>query len=387
VSETSNAAAPTQPRIINCHTHTFTQAQTPRHFLPWPVPELVRLPWVRWLLYQVARIFDPNREGALGRYAEIVSTSYGKGQDAVFDIVKNFYPVGTRFVVLPMDMTCMNAGRVDSPITEQHEELARLRDSPLGRDLVIPFAAVDPRHNKPGEFDIVAETIKLLEAGFWGIKLYPPTGYHPYDERLHDLYVYASQNNVPVLSHCSRPASVQYRGEPTAPMRDDPEHPGARLNYDRFDRLTYFTRPDAYLPILEQWANIPVCLAHFGGAGDWGDYIRQPWKPQTDPLLVNWLGRILELLRSEQYNLWTDISYTLFADDDFVYLLKVLLEDKRVLERVMFGSDFYVVENARLEERRRALRIRAVLGEDTFRQIAEVNPANFLGNRCMAAFP
>lgn len=164
-------------------------------------------------------------------------------------------------------------------------------------------------------------------------------------------------------------------------------HPARnRLTYDRFDLLTYFTRPDAYLPILEQWADIPICLAHFGGAGDWDEYIRQPWKPETDPLRINWLGRILELLRSERYNLWTDISYTLFADDDFVYLSKVLLRDERVHRRVMFGSDFYVVENAKLEERRRALRIRAVLDEDVFREIAEVNPATFLGARRKPAF-
>jgi Protein of unknown function (DUF3995) len=89
MSETQTTATPAQPRIINCHVHTFTQAHTPQHFLPWPVQELVRLRWVRWLLSQVARIFDPKRETALGRYAEIVSTSYGKGQEAVFDIVKS----------------------------------------------------------------------------------------------------------------------------------------------------------------------------------------------------------------------------------------------------------------------------------------------------------
>ena len=81
----------------------------------------------------------------------------------------------------------------------------------------------------------------------------------------------------------------------------------------------------------------------------------------------------------EHSNLWTDISYTLFADDEYVYLLKVLLSDERVLGRVLFGSDFYVVENAELEERRRSLRIRAVLGEDVFHRIAFENPSVYLG--------
>jgi hypothetical protein len=80
----------------------------------------------------------------------------------------------------------------------------------------------------------------------------------------------------------------------------------------------------------------------------------------------------------EYDNLWTDISYTLFADDDFVYLLKVLLQERRIRSRVLFGSDFYVVQNARLEERSRSVRIRAILGEELYREIAEENPSSFL---------
>ena len=97
----------------------------------------------------------------------------------------------------------------------------------------------------------------------------------------------------------------------------------------------------------------------------------------------SWLPKILEMIRSGDYpNLWTDISYTLYNDDEYVYLLKVLLSDERILKRVLFGSDFYVVENASLEERRRSVRIRAVLGETVFRRIAEQNPRAFLGSRC-----
>jgi hypothetical protein len=50
-----------------------------------------------------------------------------------------------------------------------------------------------------------------------------------------------------------------------------------------------------------------------------------------------------------------------------------------VRDHVLFGSDFYVVENAELEERRRSLRIRAVLGEEVFDTIARANPMRFLG--------
>jgi predicted TIM-barrel fold metal-dependent hydrolase len=241
--------------------------------------------------------------------------------------------------------------------------------------IVIPFAAVDPRHD-----GIVEQTIALIEQhGFRGLKLYPPTGYHPYDQRLWPLYHYAEEHNLPVLTHCSRPASVQYRGKPTVEMRTDPVT-GELLNIGRFDLLTRFTDPDAYLPLLQEYPRLRICLAHFGGAGDWTRYLDNPWHSGTDTSKKSWLAKILDMLRSENYpNLWTDISYTLYANDEHVYLLKVLLSDPRVSSRVLFGSDFYVVENAELEERRRSVRLRAVLGEDVFDTIARENPKRFLG--------
>jgi uncharacterized protein len=317
-----------QGQIINCHVHTFTHRHTPDRFLPWPVNSLARLAFVREFLYWLARVADPKREGALGRYVEIIRTSYDLDQAAVFGELRGFYPTGTSFVVLPMDMTMMNAGRCEQSIAVQHEQLAELRDQQP--DVVIPFAAVDPRH--PG---IVETTIRLIEdKHFRGLKLYPPTGYHPNDPRIRELYDYAEANNLPVLTHCSRPSSVKYRGTPTAEMEVNP-NTGERLALGTDDLLALFTDPDAYVPILKAHPKLRFCLAHFGGAGDWRRYIEQPWDFRPDSANKSWLAKILDMLRSGEYpGLWTDIAYTLFAHDDYVYLLKVLLQDERVRARV-----------------------------------------------------
>lgn len=361
--------------FTNCHVHTFTHDHTPARFLPWPVPQLARIPWFRRAFVALVRALDRGERGRLERYAEILETSYHRSQAEVFEIVRGFYPQGTRFVVLPMDMELMNAGLVALSIDEQHEELAELRDQ--HPESVIPFAAVDPRHGEP----VVARTIDLIENNqFRGIKLYPPTGYHPNDPVLWPLYAYAEANGIPVLTHCSRPASVQYRGKPTERMRTDPDG-GPPLTGDRFGLLTLFTDPAAYVPILNAHPNLRLCLAHFGGAGDWNAYLTRPWNPAAGDAGKSWLAKILDLIRSGEYpNLWTDISYTVFADDEYLYLLKVLLSDERVRARTLFGSDFYVVENAALEERRRSVRVRAVLGEDLFRTIAQENPREYLGD-------
>jgi predicted TIM-barrel fold metal-dependent hydrolase len=311
--------------------------------------------------------------GALGRYAEIVATSYGLDQADVFAKVQAFYPEGTRFVVLPMDMTMMNAASVEEGIDEQYRKLAELRDRFPGT--IIPFAAVDPRHPA-----IVETTTKLIEQDhFKGLKLYPPTGYHPFDRRIWDLYAYAGEHGLPVLTHWSRPSSVQYRGEPTPDMRIDRVNEGATFAQPRFELLTVFTDPDAYLPLLERYPRLRVSLAHFGGAGDWRNFIERPGQTGSDPATRSWLSKILALISSGSYpNLWTDIAYTLFDNDDCVYMLKDLLADETVARRVLFGSDFYVVENAPLEERSRSIRIRAILGEDLFTQIARTNPDRYL---------
>lgn len=49
------------------------------------------------------------------------------------------------------------------------------------------------------------------------------------------------------MTHCSRPASVQYLGEPTEQMRIDPET-GGRLNLCRKQLLTLLHRPGGLRP-------------------------------------------------------------------------------------------------------------------------------------------
>jgi uncharacterized protein len=262
---------------------------------------------------------------------------------------------------------------VKESIEVQHARLGELRNK--FPELVIPFAAADPRRR-----DVFEKTKQLLEEqGFGGIKLYPPLGYHPNDPIMAPLYDYAAERGIPVLTHCSRPSSVQYRGEPTEQMRIDPLG-GQRLELGRYELLTRFTDPDAYVPILDQRPTLKLCLAHFGGAGDWEAFLDDPWDARSPAGDKSWLAKIREMIRSGKYeNLYTDIAYTIWANDEYLYLLRVLLSDGRLRRRVLFGSDFYVVESAELEERRRSVRVRAVLGEELFQTIAHDNPREYLG--------
>lgn len=361
--------------IVNCHIHTFTHEHVPDGFVNPVLAYLLRIGWLRRRLLKFVHRTDRGRRLRIARLAEVLEVSHKKSQQEVFETVAGFYPENTRFVVLPMDMELIGRGKVKRSIAEQHDDLRKLRSLYSG---VLPFAAADPRRE-----DVFDTTKRRLEQeGFCGIKLYPPLGYHPNDRALWPLYAYAEEHDVPVVTHCSRPAGVTYKGKVTERMRTDPVT-GDDLGNDLGELLTRYTDPDAYRPILEKHPRLRICLAHFGGSGDWKQYIDHPWDPATDPAKMSWLAKIADLLRKGTYpNLWTDISYTVFADDEWVYMLKVLLEDDRIRGRALFGSDFYVVASAKLEERRRAVRVRAVLGEKVFGEIADRNPKAFLGRRC-----
>lgn len=69
--------------FTNCHTHTFTHKHAPDRFVRPPLSYLLRIGVIRRAVLAFAHWFDPKRQGAIGRYAEILETSYGKHQGAV----------------------------------------------------------------------------------------------------------------------------------------------------------------------------------------------------------------------------------------------------------------------------------------------------------------
>ena len=366
--------------ITNCHIHTFTAAHVPDRYAGF-FGQFLRYRAFRLVVLWIMRFIGHTPRSHLARYARILETSYQRDQEAIFNIVQGFYPTGTRFVILPMDMTYMKAGTLGASLAEQHEELEQLQQGYPG--LIVLFAAVDPRHP-----NIVASTIDLLERdAFRGIKLYPPLGYHPDHPALADLYRYASEHAIPVLSHCSR-RGVLYRGKATAAMRSTGASDGEWDELSNKEKIIRLAAPANFVPVLDKHPKLKLCLAHFGGDEEWAKYHKESSSSGNPDPNRSWVAKIAELIKSGRYeNLYTDISYTLFADDSYVHMLKKLLADPQLRRRVLFGSDFYVVEDAKLEERETWPRIRSVLGENLFRTIAEENPREYLGTAAAGGIP
>lgn len=346
-------------QMTNCHVHVFTADHVPDRFAGLGGP-LLRIRPLRLALLPILTRFDPSPRDRIERYARMLEISHHRRQAEVFELVRAMYPAGTRFVVLPMDMTYMAAGTPRVSIDRQHAELRELRDH--HPDVVIPFAAVDPRQER-----VVDKTIALIERdGFRGIKLYPPVGYDPGDRRLEPLYAYAEERAIPVMAHCSR-YGVYFRGG---------KHPvtGERLPWlGRAGVVARLADPDRFVPVLDAHPRLKLCLAHFGGQGEWDKYI------ERRPGQTSWLAKIADMITAGTYeNLYTDVSYTLFAAERYVHVLNDLLDDPRLRGRVLYGSDFYVVEDAKIDEPSGLSLLKSVLGDDRFRAIAVENPNSYL---------
>jgi predicted TIM-barrel fold metal-dependent hydrolase len=311
------------------------------------------------LLIDLLVRINPASNDIFERMARFLKISEQPTQEAVFKQVELQYPQDkTVFVVLPMDMGFMNLGKVDAPIESQHEELWKLAQKSGGQ--IIPFYAADPRH------DDILERVKenLARDKFRGIKIYPSLGYRPDHPKLMEIYKLCIQGDFPVLTHCS-PGGIWMYGLSKKERRAN-------------------SQPLNYKEILdtEGYRNLRLCLAHFGGSEEWARHLRGRARGNEEEA---WVRTIYEMIASGNYpNLYTDISYTVFTPKvqglfiDLVDYLKVLLSHPLVRKRVLFGSDYYMVERESISEKEVSLLLRSRLGEDLYRQIAYANPREFL---------
>ena len=92
-------------QIHNCHMHIFTVDHMPKNFLPLGFASLMKVPLLHTLLRFILLNINPasNRD-IFERYSNLIKISTSNKQKDVFKVVRAYYPLNTKFVVLPMDM-------------------------------------------------------------------------------------------------------------------------------------------------------------------------------------------------------------------------------------------------------------------------------------------
>jgi hypothetical protein len=79
----------------------------------------------------------------LKRYLNLGRYAFHDKQETTFHQLQGQYPHGTRFVILPMDMEYMGAGKVKIGYRQQMKDLVDLKEK--FPEVLLPFVFVDPR--------------------------------------------------------------------------------------------------------------------------------------------------------------------------------------------------------------------------------------------------
>lgn len=357
--------------FVNCHVHLFTSRAAPNRLLP-GMP-LIRGPVTGRIIGSILKRLSPfSGSDRLARLAAF--STIGRLEDeAILKLLRGYYTDEFTFAVMSLDMDFMGAGRAPQPYIEQLEALARLQKRHPG--ILLPFVCADPRRS-----DVLDVVRHYVEGhGFAGIKAYPSLGFWPSDARLDPVWAYAEEQGLPVLTHCSR-GGIFYKGRITDELRI---HPRTGAVERRRKRVTErLADPTNWTDVLDRFPGLRLCLAHYGGGEEWHRYL-------TKPLPIgereSWIGKITDLIIARPENVYADLSYTA-SETGFMGLIKLLTHRPDLQHNILFGSDFYMVQQ-KISERQFGIGLRAAIGEEAWRRIASENPRRWLGLEAEKALP
>jgi hypothetical protein len=151
-------------------------------------------------------------------------------------------------------------------------------------------------------------------------------------------------------------------------------------------------------------SNLKLCFGHFGGDDEWKRFLEKDRDNFSSKLLEHpnfgldmlndehgkrsitkteqvWKGAdwytIICSLMLQYPNVYADISYILHDNALVLPLLKQTLQNRKLRERVLYGTDFYVVRNHK-SDKNILVDIMGGLDVNDFDQIARINPRKFL---------
>lgn len=363
--------------IYNCHSHVFTVKCAPDRFIGLPIAKLLSNRIFSFKLTRFLRRAIPGEKDFLEKYANFLAIGREKSQEQVFEDLIAFYPSDTRFIILTIDMDYMGAGEAILNYPSQLYQIIEIKKK--YPDSFIPFISIDPRR---GDARSLLDFLKLHveKLGFGGIKLYPSLGFFPFDNRLSEVYKYAEEKQIPIITHCTN-GGIYYRGKSFTQDQINPVNlnPNSSRSFDfsksqnlkngEFKNL--FLDPDNYLEVLQVYPKLKLCFAHYGGNNQILD--------SKKGIKNTWYEKIKNLLNHPNFpNIYTDISYTLCDKKVFKYLLEDIRNDT-INKKLLFGTDFFMTTREKREDYL-FNDFRYILSSDEFNLISNINPITFLNN-------
>ena len=347
--------------MINIHSHIFRQEDSPDGFPSKVLKGLSNTKVGMILLKGILHNANPFLSNdSLDKMLQMIKAGQLGSQEAIFLHMANNYPVDTQFVILPMDMAYMGAGKC-RPYHIQLQELNELRAK--NQNKILPFLMVD--HRNPNMNLLVDQY--LYGCKWNGVKFYPPLGTFPQAQEYDYVYTRCVELDKPVMAHCTYSNAVHFKGK---------EKELAVLLGDKYDKkhtrkqnCDKFTNPMNWKEVAEKYPTLRICLAHWGGSSEWDKWYKNP---KDENNLVN----IIKKLLVEHKNIYTDISFTL-SDKRCIPLLNTFMQDERINSQILFGSDYYM-SLSECSEVEWSINLRHEVGEVTWDKMQE-NNKKYLG--------
>jgi len=191
-------------------------------------------------------------------------------------------------VILTLDWELGFKQKQAISIEQIHERYAEIVEN--HKDRFVAFAGIDPQ--RPNALELFDWAVNQL--GMRGLKLYPPTGWYPYDERAYPLYERCESLGLPVLCHTGG----------TIPLL-----------------RPRFANPLFLQDVLADFPGLILWLGHAGGKLQWEEALS---------VVANSANAYLELSN------WEDVAY----EDEETFIKQLARARDRVgIHRILYGSD------------------------------------------------
>jgi predicted TIM-barrel fold metal-dependent hydrolase len=257
----------------------------------------------------------------------------------------------TAVVALTLDIT--KGGAADAKLFQKQIDATSIAALAFpGR--LLPFVAVNTL--RQDHYAIMEKALALK--GYVGVKIYPSLGYEVGTPEMEKVLHYCETNAVPLLMHCNR---------------------GGFYAEEKFRE---YSDPALWNAVLARYPKLKICFGHFGG----------------DENLVgknipanSWTATILQLM-AQYEGVYADIAYHDApmkggdAEKNYFTNLKSLLKTSPIKERILFGSDFFLIR-VRLREDSHWRYFEGRFTAAEFQAISETNPVAFLGLPASKAQP
>lgn len=204
---------------------------------------------------------------------------------------------------------------------------------------IIPFLPVDPR--RASQVNPKEDLYELFLTAFtdpvnplFGVKCYPSLGYLPSDERLDPIFKICAEKNIPVLTHCG--GEVVSTFEKKIPV----ENSSGRFEFtipgsSRVERARFLNDPAHWESVLNKYNNLKLNFGHFGGDDNWADH-NIATKNQR-------ISKIVEMMKNPDWRVFADFSYNVVKESLFTNFKNELDNNPEIGNKVMFGTDYWVV--------------------------------------------